>query len=335
MPDTFVFELQNLYIPEDEEYDSEEFPIRIEPMEGVEVFEDERREDDSEYQTRYWPTARCFIEADEERAIELAEWVTFIYSFFQIRDVRWDTYYLEGSPDDTQEVETYRVPIDNTNLRFVHAVHETGVFWNQNIGPLVDVALETIDGADERLATDLRTNISLFLHAEATQLMIPKFLLLWMVLEANADRNYHRYMKSQGEFLFEDEEKECVREYVLEEFEDEFTDGQLDRLGYNLNQDYIYEPSTLVKIKKYAEQIDLGFDMDEVEEIVEDSREIRNQIVHSMNESRLRDKTQILVDLRKMVMFLIMRELGVEPEWQDRLATPNVFGPDSEHEWGS
>jgi hypothetical protein len=34
-----------------------------------------------------------------------------------------------------------------------------------------------------------------------------------------------------------------------------------------------------------------------------------------------------------MVMFLIIRELGVEPEWQDRLAMPKVFGPDSEYEW--
>jgi len=30
MPNTFVFEMQNLYIPENEVYESENFPIRIE-----------------------------------------------------------------------------------------------------------------------------------------------------------------------------------------------------------------------------------------------------------------------------------------------------------------
>jgi len=333
MPETLVFEMQNLYIPEDEVYVSEAFPIRIEPVEGVEQFENNRREEDSKYRTGYWLTAKCFIEADEERAKELAEWVTYVYSFYQNRDVRWETYYPEGSSEEACNLDTYRIPVDNTGLRFVHAVHETGPVFSSNIGELVDVALTTIDQADEDLATDLRTNISLFLHSEATKLMTPKFLLLWLVLEANADRNYHRYMKSQREYLFDEDEKERVREYVLDEFEDEFTKGQLNRLEYNLGKDFIFEPSTLVKIKKYAEQIDLGFDSDEVEVIVEEARDIRNQIVHSMDESGLRENTDTLVDLRKMVMFLIMRELGVKPEWQDRLATPNIFGPDSEHEW--
>jgi hypothetical protein len=280
MTDSFVFEMLNLYIPEDEIYDSDEFPIRIVPIEGVEEFEENRRENGSEYGTGYWKTALCSIEADEERAKELAEWLTYVYSFFQNRDVRWETYYPENAPEETRHVDTYRMPIDNTGLRFVNAVHESGAFFNKNIGRLVDVVLSTIDEADEHLATDLRTNISLFLHAEATQLIIPKFLLLWLVLEANADRNYHRYMMSQREYLFDDDEKERVREYVLEEFDDEFSKGQLDRLEYNLGKDFIFEPSTLVKIKKYAEQIDLGFDFEEVEDIVEEARQIRNEVVH-------------------------------------------------------
>ncbi|MDQ2052873.1 hypothetical protein RBH26_20740 [Natronolimnohabitans sp. A-GB9] len=335
MPETFVFEFLNLYIPEDEVYDSDEFPIRIEAIEGVEEFEDNRRENGSEYGTGYWRTALCFIEANEERAQELAEWLTYVYSFFQMRDVRWEAYYPEDSPQEARYVNTYRMPIDNTKMRFVRAIHESGVFYSKNIGRLVDVALTTIDEADERLETDLRTNISLFMHAEGTQLMIPKFLLLWLVLEANADRNYHRYMKSQREYLFDDDEKEQVREYILEEFEDEFSEGQLNRLNYNLDKDFLFEPSTLVKIKKYAEQIELGFNSDEVEEIVKEAREIRNEIVHSANSAGLRENTNLFVALRKMVMFLILRELGVEPEWHAKLVTPNVLGPDSEHEWGS
>lgn len=332
MPETFVFEMLNLYIPENEVYESEEFPIRIEPIDGVEEFEEDRREEDSKYRTGYWLTAKCFIKADEERAEELAECVTYIYSFYQNRDVRWEKYYPQDSPEDVRNVDTYRIPVDNSGLRLVHAVHETGPLYNSNIGKLVDVALEIIDEADKDLAIDLRTNISLFLHSEATKLIIPKFLLLWLVLEANADRNYHRYMKSQREYLFDDEEKESVREYVLDEFVGRFTEEQLDRLEYNLGKDFIFEPSTLVKIKKYAEQIDLGFDLDEVEEIIAEARDIRNQTVHSIDESDLQGNIDILVNLRKMVIFLIMRELGVKPELQNRLAMPNIFGPDSEHE---
>jgi hypothetical protein len=333
MPRTLVFEMQNLYIPATEVYESEEFPIRIEPVKCVEEFEDNRREEDSKYQTGYWLTAKCFIEADEERAKELAEWLRYIYSFYQNRDVRWETYYPEHSPEKARSLDTIRIPVNNTSLRLVKAVHETGAVFNSNIGKLVDVALTTIDEADEELAADIRGSISLFLYSEGTKLMTPKFLLLWLVLEANADRNYHRHMKSQREYLFDEGEKKRIREYVLGEFADEFTEEQLDRLEHNLGKNFIFEPSTLVKIKKYAEQIDLGFDLDEVEEIVEESRGIRNQIVHSMNESGLRENTDILTDLRKMVMFLIMRELGVKPEWQDKLAMPQIFGPDSKHEW--
>ncbi|WP_436932683.1 hypothetical protein [Halosimplex halobium] len=333
MPGTFAFEMQNLYIPEDEVYDSDPFPIRIEPVEGVEEFEENRREDGSEYETGYWFTAKCFIEADEDRAVELAEWLTYIYSFYQKRDVRWEIYYPEGSPGDARNLNTYRIPIDNTGLSLVRAVHETGPVFNRNIGPLVDVGLERIDEADKDLASDLRANVSLFLHSDATKQIMPKFLLLWMVLEANANRNYHRYMKSQREYLFGDDEKRRVREYVLVEFEEEFTEGQLNRLEHNLGKDFIFEPSTLVKIKKYNEQNDLGFDSDEVEEIVKEASTVRNQIVHSMDESRLRDNTDLLVELRKMVMFLIIRELGVEPEWQDKLAMPQIIGPESEYEW--
>lgn len=335
MSEKFVFEMQNLYIPENEVYESEEFPVCIEPIEGVEEFEDNRREENSKYRTGYWLTAKCVIGAEEERAVELAEWVTYIYSFYQKRDVRWETYYPLDSPEEVRNIDTYRTPIDNSGLRLVNAVHETGAIFNSNIGKLVDIALKTIDEADESLATDLRRNISLFLHSEATQQVIPKFLLLWLVLEANANRNYHRFMKSQREYLFDDDEKEDVREYVLDEFEDQFTESQLNRLEYNLGKNFIFEPSVLVKVKKYVEQIELGFDLDEVEEIVEEAREIRNQIVHSIDESNLQGNTDILIDLRKIVMFLIMRELGVEPEWQNKLATPKIIGPDSEHEWGS
>jgi len=119
---------------------------------------------------------------------------------------------------------------------------------------------------------------------------------------------------------------------VLDGFEDEFTDAQLRHLRWLLGRNDIYEDSSKVKILDYVEHLDLGFDMDEVEEIVIEARGIRNKVLHHIEEARLKNNNDILVDMRKMVMFVILRELGVEPEWQDRLATPKIFGPESEYE---
>jgi len=187
--ETYVFEMQNLYIPRDEVYDSDSFPIRIEPIEGVEGFEEERTEDGSKYRTGYWRTAICFIEAEEERARELAECLTYVYSFFQSRDVRWDTYHPEGSPDEVRRMSTYQFPLENTQMRFVRAVYEGGISWNANIGALVEVALETLDELSEPDRRDLFRNISMFLEAEASNVMALKHTCLWMVLEANANKH--------------------------------------------------------------------------------------------------------------------------------------------------
>jgi len=335
MTETFVFELQNLYIPEDEVYDSEEFPIRIEPVEGVKEFEEERRENGSEYGTGYWRTAQCFIGADEERARELAEWLSFVYSFFQMRDVRWDTYYPATSPEDIRRANTYRIPIDNTQMRFIKAVHESGPMFNSNIGSLVGVALRTLDGLSEQDRRDVFRNISMFLQAEASNMMALKHTCLWMVLEANANRHYNRFKKSQGDVLFDEDEQNRICDVVLSEFGDEFSDAQLRHLEWLLNRNDIYEDSSRVKILDYVEYLDLGFDMDEVDRIIREAHEIRNRVLHQIEEQRLKNNSDILVDMRKLVMFVILRELGVEPEWQNKLATPKVFGPESEYEFGS
>lgn len=132
---------------------------------------------------------------------------------------------------------------------------------------------------------------------------------------------------------FRDKEKERVRKLVLAESTAEFSDEQF-RLEYSLGQDYIYEPSSLVKIEVIEKPV-LGFDMDEIGVTVSEGKEIQNQAVHSIEEIQLKKNSDILVDVRKIVTFIILRKLGVEPEWQDELATPNVFGPDSRYELGS
>lgn len=176
--------------------------------------------------------------------------------------------------------------------------------------------------------TDVFRNISLYLQSEGTSYMMLKFLFLWIVLEANANKHHNRYMKSQGEFLFDDDEQEKVREYVLDEFNEEFTDSQLRHLDWLLGRNDIYEASSRVKIVKYVESLEIGFDMDEVDEIIAEARKIRNRVVHSIEENRLSQNSDILTDMRKIVMFVILRELGVDKQLQQRLVTPQIFGPD-------
>lgn len=327
---TYVFEFQNLYIPEGEVYDSSEFPIRIEPMEGVEEFEENRREHGSQYETGYWRTAKCYIEADEDRAKEFAEWLTYLYSFFQSRDVRWDTYYPEDSPEEVHRVNTYRMPLNNRNIPFITGIQTRGAFFTKQIGETVDVALGTLDDLSREDRTDVIRNISLYLQSEGSSFMMLKFLFLWIVLEANANKHHDRYMKSQGEFLFDEGEQERVREYVLGEFDEDFTDAQLRHLDWLLGRKDIYESSSKVKIVKYVESLEIGFDMDEIEDVIVEARQIRNLLVHSIEEYRLSENSDILTDMRKIVMYVILRELGIGRQMQKRLVTPQIFGPDIE-----
>jgi hypothetical protein len=90
-----------------------------------------------------------------------------------------------------------------------------------------------------------------------------------------------------------------------------------------------------VKILDYVDDLRLGFDTEEVNRIVKEAHKIRNRVLHLIDEQRLKNNNDILVDMRKLVMFVILRELGVEPEWQSKLVTPVMFGPESKYEFRS
>lgn len=236
---SFVFEMQNLYIPEGEEYVSEEYPIRIKPVDGVDEFEEELRKIGSEYQIGYYFTARCYIEADEDRAEELADWIMQLYSFFQLRDVRWNTRYREEAPEQMQWRRTFQLPLDNIGHRLILGVTDNGPGISENIGTLVDTALKKVDEVDERLEDEIKRSLSPFLEAEGNNSYpLIQFLFLWIGLDSHAKRYCDCYDKSQWDFLFDNEEQDCIRDYVIEEFKDEFDCGQLNHLYDNLDQNY-------------------------------------------------------------------------------------------------
>lgn len=325
----YVFEFFNVYLPEGTVYENEEYSILIEPVDWIETFEEERREPESEYADGYWHTADCYIEAGEDRVKELAEWLSFIYSFAQKRDVRWTKYYPLNNPEDKKTIPTYEFRVDNTTLPEIKFVH--GPDAKPGIGDFVDVALETLDSASGQQQSRIIGGLMLFIKAAGESHWPTRFLFLWMVLESNANDNYYDYLQDYGEPIFTEGEIETIRDSALEEFQDVFDERQLEHLAYVLGQSHIYEASSKTKIKIYLEYLDIGFDIKEVLELIETARGIRNVVAHRNDDERLMNNHDIVVDLRKIVFYVLLRELGVDEQMQQRVFYPNILGPEIEY----
>jgi hypothetical protein len=323
---TYVFELCNIYIPEDTVYQNDDLNIRIEPRDIAEEFEDERRDPGSQYRHGYWHTAQCYIEAEEDRAKQLAHWLTLIYSFAQLRDVIWSAYYtLEQDRGHRQS--TYTFSIDNSNIRLIKGVW--GSPGSQDIGEFVDTALQTFDEVSDEERSHLLRSLSLFLEASSDTFWMIKFLFHWIVLESNANYNYDDYLQGPGDPIFTDEEIEALCESVITHLEEnDWSSDKVAHMEYVLEQKHLYEASSKTKIKIYLEHLNIGFDIEEIEDIIQMARSIRNPIVHRIDESRLMNNNEIVMDIRKIGFYVILRLLGVDEEMQDRLITPMIVGPD-------
>jgi len=105
-----------------------------------------------------------------------------------------------------------------------------------------------------------------------------------MVLEVNANKHYNRVKKTRGETLFDEDEQNRIREFVLDGFNDEFTEAQLWHLRWLFGRNDIYKDSSKVKILGYVKHLDLGFNMDEVKDIVVEARGIRNKVLYHVEE---------------------------------------------------
>jgi len=328
---TYVFEFCNLYIPEDTVYTNNTFNIRIEPENIAEEFEKERRDPGSRYRTDYWHTATCYIEADKDRAEQLAQWLTFIYSFAQHRDVTWHDSYTQSNGGSSPRQPTYTFSLDNTNLRLIKGVW--GSSSDHGTGKFIDTALQTLDTASDPEQSRIIRNISLFLEANGDTYWSIKFLLHWIVLESNANYNYDNYLQGPGEPIFAEDEIETLSDSIVDYLQEEGWDpDQVAHMEYLLGQQHYYEASSKTKIKIYLEYLNIGFDIEEIEEILEMARSIRNPIVHRNDQSRLMNNDHVVVEIRKIVFYVLLRLLGVDKEMQERLITPTIMGPDIERD---
>lgn len=324
---TYVFEFYNLYIPEGTVYQNDAFNIRIEPEPIVEDFEDQRRSSGSQYRTGYWHTAQCYIDADEDRAKELADWLTFIYSFAQNRDVTWSRFYPLGEGNGLRaHRSTYTFAMDNTNLRFISWVW--GQPGDKGIGEFVDTALQTFDEASENERSRLIRSLSLFLEANSDTFWMIKFLFHWIVLESNANYNYDDYLQGPGDPIFTDDEIETMAASVIDYLEGEWAEDKVAHMEYVLRLKHLYEASSKTKIKIFLEHLNIGFDIDEIEEIIQVARSARNPLVHRIDESRLMNNDDVVIDIQKINFYVLLRLLGVDEDLQERLITPTIMGPD-------
>ncbi|WP_158055884.1 hypothetical protein [Halorussus halophilus] len=329
---TYVFDLCNIYVPEGSVYENDELNIQIEPRENAEEFEELRRNSESEYQHGYWNTAQCYIEAEQDRAEQLADWLTFIYSFAQNRDVTWFNYSsLEQGEHYQSRRSTYTFSMDNTSLPLIKGMW--GPPGDQGLDGFVDTALQTLDEGSEAEQSRLLRSLSLFLEAQGDTFWMIKFLLQWIVLESNANYNYDDYLQGPGESIFTDDEIEVLSDSVINHLEaNGWEPNQVAHMEYILGQKHLYGASSKTKIKIYLDYLNIGFDIEEIEDIIQMARSIRNPIAHRNDDARLMNNAHIVNDIRKIDFYVLLRLLGVDETMQNRLITPIISGPDIDRE---
>lgn len=266
---TWVYDFCNLYQPEGTEYRKDEFNIRIKPLKCAESFEEKRAKRGSKYQTGYWITAKVHITAERKRADELADYLSYIYSFAQNRDVTWNTRYpYADGYDGALFRSTGTFALDNSNTRLMKGI--AGEKRMKDIGEFVDVALRTFEDASENQRNRLKRSLMAYLEAEGQEFWIFRFLFLWLVLESLANHNYREYLSQPNvDPVFSGHERNDIRESVVTHLESgDWSESQIGRIKHILSRDHIYEMSTEHRIKIYLEYLNIGFNIDEIREII-------------------------------------------------------------------
>jgi len=318
----------NLTLPEDEPYLNDEYGIRIELLESAEEFEAHHRDRSSNFSNGYHHTANVYIDQPEEEAQQTVNTLSQILSFALWRDVTFNGVFPDNSEDSQFHfTHTAKFNIDNTNIPLIRGVATGLPDPGLELGPFLDLALdETLPLSKPEQRKKLRP-IWFFLEASASVSAGIKFLLLWVAVESCANENYESYKNEVGD-LFSESERAEIQKIVLETAEERFSQKQVDFLKNRFGQDHLYEYGIDLKIKIFLEYLNIGFEMEEIEDIIKESKKIRNIVVHEGESNRLFNQdVNRLGELRKILIFIIFRRLGVDRELQERLVTPTFPGP--------
>ncbi|WP_347720263.1 hypothetical protein [Candidatus Nanohalovita haloferacivicina] len=311
-------------MPEGEVYVYEAEGVRIEPLKVAEDFEEGRRDFNSKFRDKNWKTAKCYIKTgDEEKAKNLATWLSFIFSFAYRRNVFYHGRYKYSKGYKSRSVASKNLPrISNKNIPLIEGISTKGAFFTRDISEFVDVALETLIDASEEERQNILSTIRVYLYSlEKGALFEIKFLMRWLLLEKQANRNYDKYVRPNEEnrILSRDEQKD------LKEKLDRFLEQELDSqkakfFKHRFKAKFLYEHSIKHKILMYLNnELDFEFEQEEIEDIIETHRSIRNPIAHKMDSEKLMNNKRAPMQLKKIVELIIFDILGLDKELGEKL----------------
>lgn len=310
MSRTYVFDFYNLYLPDGAEYRNKTEGIRIRPLDAAEVFESNRQDPDSKYYDGDWKTAKCHVVADtEDEAIELAEWLAFLFSFAQSRRAYWDTYYLHNEGYSGKTTLNNRVPpISHQKIPVIRAAVPLG---NKRMDPFIDAALDCLRTLSMVEQGHVFSTINLYLSSKARGLFASKFLFAWIALESNANRNYSEYLNVTGNDFVPPASKDRIQEEIIEAVHDALPDDKAATMEDRLTRGHLYEHRKRDKIKIYLDHLFVDFDDSQVLEILRDADRIRNEIAHEFYDKTLVANDQLLFQLHRILVMVIFDMLDI------------------------
>lgn len=329
MAETYVFDFFNLYIPDGLDYTNEWRDIRIEPLKVAEEFEEERSNMGSKHQNQYWKTAKAYIHASEEEAKEIATWIGYIYSFAQLRSIYWRTCYPYKKGYSHRYSRTVMPkPLKNRGPPLISGIIEdNGPFYTPDLSEFIDTGIETLRDYNEDERSNAIATIDMYLSARSESQMSARFLYLWIAIERNANRNYKSFINATGNEIFTNDERNRLQKHLSSFLDENLPKKQAEFLKNRLSKNYLYEHSTTEKVRFYLEYIAGEFDDNELREILEIGKQIRNPIVHNFYGDRLAENIGLLQQLQKMLSFVIFELLGVGENLQKRLLLTHLKKP--------
>jgi len=191
---TYVFEFFNLYIPKDEKYYNNEYGIKIIPNEFAEEFEKNRKNLSSKYRYGAWYTADCYIDAKKiEDAKKIANWINFIFSFAQSRNVLFHKYYEKEKGKEHSTVESKFIPIrENHNHDLIYGIFLNASRYDRDISLFVDIALKTLKESTEEKLKLVNNTVYSYLESKNAMVIELQFLINWIALE-KLSNDYYKY----------------------------------------------------------------------------------------------------------------------------------------------
>ena len=209
-------------------------------------------------------------------------------------------------------------PIKNSNSELIYGVRTRGAFYTRDISLFIDTALRTLINSEEIRRKEIITTIHSYLISHSQIVMELKFLICWMALEKLAN-NYYKKLKSKNP-MFTKVERKYIKEKLVETLDTILKgDKRLKIIKKSITRNFLFEPTTFLKIKQYLESLDLGFDKRKLTNLLKILIEVRTGLVHNLKSNKLIKEPELIFYLQKIMENVIFRLLGIDKNMQNKL----------------